>query len=105
MHTMTARERVSLAINHTETDRAATGEITIADEVVEGFFQINGVTFTERAEFANRLGIDALVRELGRVDLFFANDEEARLITGEHLARLQVTGVAMAVLAIVLITK
>jgi uroporphyrinogen decarboxylase len=60
MHTMTARERVSLAINHTETDRAATGEITIADEVVEGFFQINGVTFTERAEFANRLGIDAV---------------------------------------------
>ncbi|MEJ2350689.1 MAG: DMT family transporter [Anaerolineales bacterium] len=29
----------------------------------------------------------------------------ARLITGEHMARLQVTGVGMAVLAIVLITK
>jgi sugar/nucleoside kinase (ribokinase family) len=34
-----------------------------------------------------RLWIDtrreALLRELGRVDVFFANDEEARLITGE----------------------
>jgi sugar/nucleoside kinase (ribokinase family) len=26
---------------------------------------------------------DALLKELGRVDIFFANDEEARLITGE----------------------
>ncbi len=26
---------------------------------------------------------EALLRELGRVDIFFANDEEARLITGE----------------------
>ena len=60
MHTMTARERVSLAINHVETDRAATGEITIADEVVEAFFQVEDVTFAERAEFANRLGIDAV---------------------------------------------
>ena len=57
---MTARERVSLAINHIETDRAATGEITIDDEVVEAFLQTGDVTFAERAEFVKRLGIDAV---------------------------------------------
>ena len=57
---MTARERVRLAINHIETDRAATGEITIDDEVVEAFLQTEDVTFAEQAEFVNRLGIDAV---------------------------------------------
>ncbi len=60
MQTMTARERVSLAINHTETDRVATGEITIADKVVEAFLGVDHVAFSERAVFVNRLGIDAV---------------------------------------------
>jgi uroporphyrinogen decarboxylase len=57
---MTARERVSLAINHTETDRVATGEIGIADRVVKAFLRVDHVTFSERALFVNRLGIDAV---------------------------------------------
>ena len=57
---MTARQRVSLAINHIETDRVATGEITIADKVIGAFLHADHVTFSERAAFVNRLGIDAV---------------------------------------------
>lgn len=55
-----ARERVALAIAHRETDRIPTGEITIADEIIGTLLGLDGVTFPDRVEFVNHLGIDAV---------------------------------------------
>ncbi len=57
---MDSRERVSLAIEHREADRIPTGEIAIADEVVQVFLDVDQVAFSERMEFTSRLGIDAV---------------------------------------------
>jgi len=57
---MDSRKRVFLAIRHRELDRIPTGEITTADEVVQGFLEVDQVAFPERLEFTSRLGIDAV---------------------------------------------
>ncbi len=57
---MNSRERVSLAIGHREPDRIPTGEITLADGIVQAFLQVDQVEFPERLEFTSRLGIDAV---------------------------------------------
>ncbi len=57
---MDSRERVFLAIRHREPDRIPTGEITIADEIVQGFLEVDQVAFPERLALTSRLGIDAV---------------------------------------------
>ncbi len=57
---MNSRKRVSLAIEHREADRIPTGEIAIADEVVQVFLDVDQVAFSEHMEFTSRLGIDAV---------------------------------------------
>jgi uroporphyrinogen decarboxylase len=57
---LNARERVAQAIKHRETDRIPTGEIGIADGIIESVLKVDQVGFPERAEFTDRLGIDAV---------------------------------------------
>jgi uroporphyrinogen decarboxylase len=57
---LNARERVILAINHHETDRIPTGEITMTDGIIAAFLKVKRVRFLDRVEFVTRLGIDAV---------------------------------------------
>lgn len=57
---MDAKERVTRAIDHHETDRIPTGELTIADGLVASFLGVEGPGFPERLEFVTHFGIDAV---------------------------------------------
>jgi sugar/nucleoside kinase (ribokinase family) len=52
-------------------------------DFILGQFRKPGVVAMDTIRFWIETKRDALIRELGRIDIFFANDEEARLLSGE----------------------